>query len=95
MANSKSQISIQVTEHKSHGALCPTNPAVRVFVDGDFNYGYFVPERPLFDLLTAEQQPSYLEAKGSFQAKVPVATAQSIIDMGATPFRKPVLRKVA
>lgn len=47
---------IQVTEHKSVGTLNPLNTSVRIFVDRDFQYGYFVPEHQLFDLLTDEQK---------------------------------------
>lgn len=78
---------IKVTEHKSIGALNPIEDVVRVFVDGDFHYGYFVPEHQLFGLLTAEQQQDYLRSDTA-NLDVPVEVAQKLIDLGQTPFTK-------
>lgn len=79
-----------ITEHKSVDTLNPWNDSVRVFVDGDFNYGYFVREHRLFELLTTEQQGVYLQGTTA-KLDVSVAVAQAVVDMGATPFKKPVL----
>jgi hypothetical protein len=81
-----------ITEHKSVDTLNPWNDTVRVFVDGDFNYGYFVREHRLFELLTAEQQVTYLQGRTA-KLDVSIAVAQAVVDMGATPFKKPVLAK--
>lgn len=81
-----------ITEHKSVDTLNPWNDMVRVFVDGDFNYGYFVRVPRLFELLTAEQQVTYLQGRTA-KLDVSIAVAQAVVDMGATPFKKPVLAK--
>lgn len=83
---------IHVTEHKSSGALRGISRVVRVFVDHDYHYGYWVDEHELFELLTAEQQTAYLAAENDIRLDVPAATAQRIIDIGDTPYAK---RKVA
>lgn len=81
---------IEVTENKSRGALAPWDSLVRVFVDRDFSYGYFVRERRLFGLLTEAQQGVYLQGD-SVSLDVSVEVAQQIVDMGATPYCKPKL----
>lgn len=78
---------IYVSEHKSVGTLNPVETSVRVFVDRDFDYGYFVPEHQLFELLTAEQQVVYLQGE-SAQLDVAPAVAQQLIDIGQTPYAK-------
>lgn len=45
---------IHITEHKSKGALKVPDYAVRVFVDRDYGYGYFVSEHALFEMLSAK-----------------------------------------
>lgn len=79
---------IEVTEHKSVGKIDPMNSAVRVFVNREFHYGYFVREHDLFGLLTPEQQEKYLQGK-SATLDVSPDVAQKIIDMGQTPYAKP------
>ncbi|KWT95606.1 hypothetical protein APY03_2483 [Variovorax sp. WDL1] len=61
---------------------------MRVFVDRDYQYGYFVDEHKLFGLLTPEQQLVYL-AGGEAKLDIEPATAQVIIDDGTTPYAKP------
>lgn len=78
---------IQVTEHKSVGQLAQVETLVRVFVDRDFDYGYFVPERKLFDLLDKAQQDTYLQGTSSTLDVTP-AVAQQIIDIGHSPYPK-------
>ena len=78
---------IQVTEHKSNGVLSAVDRAVRVFVDNDLHYGYFVPEHQLFALLSVEQQQDYLRSNTS-HLDVSPEVAQKIIDMGITPYAK-------
>lgn len=80
-------LALHVTEHKSVGALKSISTMVRVFVDRDYNYGYFVDEHALFALLSSEQQGIYLQGS---EAKLEVSAqlAQQIIDMGSTPYTK-------
>ncbi len=78
---------IHVTEHKSRGALKVPDYAVRVFVDRDYGYGYFVSEHALFEMLTEAQQVQYL-ATDDVKLDVPIEFAQRIIDIGQTPYQK-------
>lgn len=81
---------IHITEHKSTGALKVPEYAVRVFVDRDYGYGYFVAEHALLEMLSSEQQAQYL-ASDDVKLDVAVDVAQRIIDIGQTPYRKPAL----
>lgn len=81
---------LYVTEHKSVGTLNPWNTSVRVFIDNDLRYGYFVPEHEMFALLTSEQQQAYLEGN-SARLDVSKEVAQALIDMGHTIHAKPKL----
>lgn len=76
-------IQIHVTEHKSVGSLAndQVGRTVRVFVDRDYDYGYFYPENQLFNELTPEQQHQYLSQQ-DVKLDVPASLAQKIIDQG-------------
>lgn len=77
-----------VTEHKSRGTLnAYPGKTVRVFVNGDVHYGYFVEECALFAMLTPEQQATYLERDEAYLDVEP-KVAQAIIDIGHTPYGK-------
>lgn len=78
---------INVTEHKSKGTLHPIDTLVRVFVNQDYHYGYFVSEHLLFEHLTPEQQTAYLEGDSALLEVAP-ETAQKLIDAGHTPYAK-------
>lgn len=78
---------IHITEHKSVGALRPNN-VVRVFVDDDYNYGYFVAEDELHALLNVEQRQAYLAANYDVKLEVEPKVAQRLIDLGVTPYAK-------
>jgi len=78
---------IHVTEHKSRGALKVPDYAVRVFIDRDYGYGYFVSEHALFEMLTDAQQAQYL-ATDDVKLDVPISVAQRIIAIGQTPYTK-------
>lgn len=76
-------MNLVATEGKSTGQLNPFNHSVRVFVNNDYSYGYFVNEHQLFDLLSPAQQAQYLQ-EGTAHLEVEPAVAQQIIDMGQT-----------
>lgn len=78
---------IEITEHKSVNQLRAPSTQVRVFVDSDYHYGYFVDEHFLFGLLTPEQQANYLKGS-SAKLEVDAKVAQQIIDEGSTPYGK-------
>lgn len=78
---------VKITEHKSVATLNPLNTLVRVFVNRDFHYGYFVPEHQLVGLLTDAQTKDYLQGSSACLDVSP-EVAQQIIDMGQTPYAK-------
>ena len=85
--------SILVTENKSVGTprLTAAGNIVRVFVDNDLQYGYWVPEKAILDSLDPAQAQEYLQGE---VAKLEVSRdiAQYLIDIGQTPYTK---RKLA
>lgn len=78
---------LHITENKSKGAQRPGARVVRVFVDNDYHYGYFIREDALFALLDDDQRQAYLQGDEA-RLSVPPQVAQQIIDMGTTPYRK-------
>lgn len=87
-------LQILITEFKSHGTLSPSN-TVRVFVDRDYHYGYWVPEDVLYALLTTEQQAEYLGTRRDVTLRVSRDVAQRIINAGETPYKKVQLQPSA
>lgn len=83
--------SVLFSEHKSKGALNPVGGSVRVFIDNDYHYGYWVPETFVFTLLTPEQQAEYLAENFQYRCELPTNMAQALIDNGDTPYYKPTL----
>lgn len=81
---------ILITEHKSVGALAPASlkRSVRVFVNFDMNYGYFVSEHLVFQELSKEQQALYLAEPSSVELDLEPAAVQRLIDAGVTPYKK-------
>lgn len=79
---------IDVTENKSVSQLNPNNNVVRVFVNCDFLYGYWVPEHLVFSVLTQEQQAQYLESSDGFRGDIPANAVQTLVDAGHTPYEK-------
>lgn len=79
---------IHVTEHKSSGRPIVAGHTVRVFVDNDYHYGYFVDEALLYSLLSIEQQNAYISKPGEIKLDVVPEIAQKLIDAGVTPFTK-------
>lgn len=78
---------IHVTEHKSVGRIRPGN-CVRVFVDRDYHYGYFIDEQELCSKLSQEQRIHYLATDGEVKFEVPEVAAQAIINRGFGPYMK-------
>jgi len=81
-------VKVKCTEGKSVGALRPHGNLVRVFVDEDYHYGYWVEEDRLVALLGVDARRAYLEAGTEATFEVEPAVAQSIIDIGVTPYKK-------
>jgi hypothetical protein len=54
---------ILVTENKSRAAPVSQHGMVRVFIDNDFHYGYFVPENEFFNQLNENGQAAYFASE--------------------------------
>jgi len=89
----EAQIPLLITEHKSVGTLRTDANArtVRVFINRDYQYGYWVPEGFLFRLLTPAQQEAYLAAPDQVTLSVPLSVAEQLQAVGLTPFKKHAL----
>lgn len=59
---------------------------VRVFVDGDYNYGYWVDEVKLFGMLTPDQKNDYTQ-KSSVELDVTNEIVKEIIEIGLNPYK--------
>ena len=85
---------IQVTKNKSatQTGLSAAN-SVQVFVNSDFNHGYWINEQFLVETLLGLKDSALAEylATNDYSTSVDVATAKLIVDNGATPFSKPKL----
>lgn len=81
---------ILVTEGRSPHPEWYARSTVRVFVEGDYNYGYWVPEDKLYEKLDEAQKKQYREDQSYTGGKYKVTkeTAQYFIDIGQTPFNK-------
>lgn len=79
---------IQITENKSVERLASISTSVRVFVDDDLNYGYWVDEHKLFSLLNKNEQIEYLKS-ADVKLDVNIEVARKIIEIGSTPYKKP------
>ena len=86
---------LRVTENKSTVDVGLTSyNMVRVFVDRDFSYGYWINEVALTKEilnLNDRELAEYFDAGDTYYVDVDVHTAQRVIDRGATPFTKRVL----
>ncbi len=83
-------IELLVTENRSNKKEWFHNNVVRIFVDRDYSYGYWINEDFLFNALTPDQQKQYLEDQSysSGQFEVSFEVAQQLIDKGNTPSNK-------
>lgn len=88
-------IELLVTENRSSDAKWFQRNVVRIFVDRDYNYGLWINEDILYNLLTPEQQKQYLEdqSHSGGQFDVSFEVAQQLIDKGNTPFNKQKLKE--
>lgn len=77
---------IHITEYKSTGTLQPAlvGNMVRVFIDRDYHYGYFIDEHDLFSRLSEEQQAEYLATDGDVKFDVSEIQVQAIKNRART-----------
>lgn len=83
------EIELKITEGKSksktnHLDIVP-NSVVRIFVNKDYTYGYFIPETKVFDLLDKEDREQYFTKDTFFITK---EQANHLIAQGMTPYQK-------
>lgn len=79
-----------VTEGRSVDQERFSHNMVRVFVNNDLSYGYWVEEEFLFSLLSQEQQEQYLSDQSYSGGFFDIGTdvARKIVEAGITPFSK-------
>lgn len=87
-------IELFVGENKSFDPVRFFHNRVRVFIDRNYNYGLWIDEDRLFDLLSTEQKKQYLTDRTIEGAYYSVSreVAQRIIDIGHSPYKKQILR---
>jgi hypothetical protein len=80
---------LHVTENKSVGQINKFT-MVRVFIDNDYHYGYFIHEADLFALLSSQQQNYYLSSNDDAVLEVSDSIAKQVIDMGVSPYKRKI-----
>lgn len=87
-------IELLVSEHKSFDPVRFYNNRVRVFVDRNYQYGLWIDEDRLFDLLTQEQKKQYLTDRTTEGMRYFLSreVAQKVIDLGYSPYAKQRLK---
>jgi hypothetical protein len=90
----ESMIELLVTENKSIDPARFYRNRVRVFLDRNYNYGMWVDEDKLFDLLSLEQKKQYLVDRSPSGCKYNVTreVAQRVLAVGHTHLSKQKLR---
>jgi hypothetical protein len=83
-------IEILVSEGKSWDPVRFYRNRVRVFVNKDYNYGVWVDEDLLFDVLDTEQQRQYLTDRSpeGLTYRVSREAARRIVSQGHSPYAK-------
>lgn len=80
-----------ITENK--GFNFP-NTMVRIFLQKDYWYGYWISEHFLFNQLNEDQRKKYLDSKEhSCYIDIDYDTAFKLLECGVTPYTKQVLVK--
>ena len=82
---------ILCTENKNLNPI--PNNLVRVFVNGDYSYGYWVDEFQLFDMLTPDQK-KYYSKKNSVELDVSDEVGKKIIEIGLNPYKTETLTNI-
>lgn len=83
-------IKLYVTEGKNHDPVKFYLNSVRVFLNEDYEYGFWVDEGVLFDLLDIEQKRIYLSGNSENSRRYSVAkvTARELVLKGVSPYSK-------
>lgn len=77
-----------VTEYKNAYGNNRERNTVRVFLQRDYNYGYWIREDILFDLLDDEQKQQYVNDTKSSDFDIAFEIASKILEYGKTPYTK-------
>mgnify|MGYP007069475430 CR=1 FL=1 len=82
-----------VTEYMNAYGENRNRNTVRVFLQRNYNYGYWIREDVLFNLLTAPQKNSYINNISSGYFDISFEVASEILKLGNTPYTKQKLYK--
>jgi hypothetical protein len=89
MEEKSTLIELFVSENKSFDPVRFLRNRVRVFVDRNYDYGLWIDEDKLFDLLTIDQKREYLaHRKGSLTLHISTEIAKKVVEIGTTPYSK-------
>jgi hypothetical protein len=83
-------IELFISENKSYDPVRFFKNRVRVFVDRNYDYGLWIDEDRLFNLLTVEQKKQYLTDRtpqGMYYQLDP-RVAQEVVKLGHSPYAK-------
>jgi hypothetical protein len=83
-------IKLYVTEGKNHDPVKFYMNSVRIFLNEDYGYGFWVDEDVLFDLLDTEQKRVYLSGNSEEARRYSVTkvTAGWLVSKGRSPYNK-------
>jgi uncharacterized protein YaaR (DUF327 family) len=78
-----------VTEGRSTKHLSGFKNLVRVFIDGDYSYGYWFEEKELYNILDEEQKNQYFQVDPIVcNFTISEKVAETIKNLGISPFKK-------
>lgn len=83
-----------VSEHRNaHGDFRQEN-TVRIFLQRNYDYGYWINEQIVWNVLSKEQQDQYiLDTYTSGIFDIDYETACTLLAFGKTPYNKQILRR--
>lgn len=83
-------IELYVSENKSFDPVRFYRNRVRVFVDRNYEYGLWIDEDRLFELLTTDQKKQYLTDKTpqGMYYQIEPKVAREIVRLGHSPYAK-------
>lgn len=87
-------IELCVSENKSFDPVRFFRNRVRVFVDRNYQYGLWIDEDVLFELLTKEQKLQYLTDRTTqgMYYQIEPEVARKIVSLGHSPYAKQVIK---
>lgn len=86
-------VELLVTENRTTNVNRFSSNMVRIFVDRNYDYGYWINEAIVYNAFSPEQQKQYLETD-IYHFDIDIETAQKLIDLGMTPYNKQILLRI-